>query len=184
MILYNLFNILLRIWNKFIISPIIKSTFASCGKRVNLGRKLELYRPQNIHAGNDIGIGANSLFMCTRAKIYIGDHVMFGPGVSVITGGHRIDIIGKYMTSVTNEEKLPENDQDIIFKGDNWIGANATILKGVTIGKGSVIAAGAVITNNVPEYSVWGGIPACFIKNRFKDEDLIMHKKIINEKQI
>lgn len=184
MILYKFIDILPRILNKFIISPIKKSAFATCGKRVNLGRKLELYGPQNIYAGNDIGVGANSLFMCTRAKIYIGDHVMFGPGVSVITGGHRIDLVGKYMTSVTNDEKLPENDQDIIFEGDNWIGANAIILKGVTIGKGSVIAAGSVITNDIPEYSVWGGIPGCFIKNRFKDDDLVLHKKIINEKRI
>ena len=80
---------------------------------------------------------------------------MFGPRVTVITGNHRTDVVGKPMIEVT--EKLPENDQDVVFEGDNWIGANVTILKGVTIGEGAVIAAGAVVTKNVDGYSIWGG---------------------------
>ena len=105
--------------------------------------------------------------MCTRAKIIFGDHVMTGPGVTMITGGHRIDIPGRPMKSIHNNEKLPENDQDIILNGDNWIGANSIILRGVTIGEGAVVAAGAVVTNDVPPYSIVGGVPARVLKRRF-----------------
>lgn len=49
-------------------------------------------------------------FLCALAPIEIREHVMFGPNVTVITGDHRTDLIGRYMTSVRNEEKLPEND--------------------------------------------------------------------------
>lgn len=70
------------------------------------------------------------------------------------------------MIAVTDKDKLPENDQDVVFEGDNWIGANAIILKGVTVGKGSVISAGAVVTHNVPAYAIVGGVPAKVIRMR------------------
>ena len=82
---------------------------------------------------------------------------MFGPNCSIITGDHRIDIVGKYMQEVTVAEKKPENDMPVVIEGDNWIGANALILKGVTVGKGAVVAAGSVVTHNVPSYSIVGG---------------------------
>lgn len=121
--------------------------------------------------------------MCTRAKINIGNDVMFGPGVTCITGGHRIDIVGRTMISVTNNEKRSEDDKDIVFEGDNWVGANATILKGVTIGKGSVIAAGAVVTKDVPRFSIVGGVPAKVIKMRFSDELIQDHLEAIESNQ-
>lgn len=131
-----------------------------------------------------MSIGENSLFMCTRAEIKIGDHVMTGPRVTFITGGHRLDVVGRYMTTIGNDEKLEENDQDIVLEGDNWIGANATVLKGVTIGKGSVVAAGAIVTKDIPPYEVWGGIPAKFIKKRFDENTLILHKKMLEENNV
>jgi len=107
--------------------------------------------------------------MAAGAPLDIKGHFMSGPGLTIITGDHRIDIRDKYMDEVTVEEKLPENDQPVVIEEDVWCGANVTILKGVTIGKGSVIAAGAVVTKNVGEYEIWGGVPAKKIKNRFDD---------------
>ena len=72
------------------------------------------------------------------------------------------------MISLTDKDKLPENDQDIVFEGDNWIGANATILKGVKIGYGAVVAAGAVVTKDVTPYAIVGGVPAKKIRNRYR----------------
>ena len=59
----------------------------------------------------------------------------------------------------------------MIIEPDVWCGANVTILKGVHIGKGSVIAAGAVVTKNIGEYEIWAGVPAKKIRNRFDMED-------------
>ena len=72
--------------------------------------------------------------------------------------------------TIDNNEKLPENDQDVVFKGDNWIGMNTTILKGVEIGRGGVIAAGAVVNKDIPSYSIAGGVPAKVIKSRKEDK--------------
>ena len=123
----------------------------------------------NISFGESVYIGPNATLMAAGAPIEIKGHFMSGPGLTIITGDHRIDIRDKYMDEVTVVEKLPENDQPVVIEEDVWCGANVTILKGVTIGRGSVIAAGAAVTKNVGEYEVWGGVPAKKIKNRFED---------------
>lgn len=167
--LYDAFQFIGKGINKLIVAPIKKCSVASCGKNVRLGRQVRFYGIGNVSLGNDVSIGERSILMCTRAKIRIGDHVMTGPGVTMITGGHRLDVPGRPMTSISNDEKLPENDRDIVLKGDNWIGANAVVLKGVTIGEGAVIAAGAVVTKDVPPYAIYGGVPAKLIKMRFNN---------------
>ncbi|MPM42496.1 2,3,4,5-tetrahydropyridine-2,6-dicarboxylate N-acetyltransferase [bioreactor metagenome] len=118
--------------------------------------------------------------MCTRAAVLIGDHVMFGPNVTVITGSHRTDIVGRYMSTIGNDEKLPDNDSPIVFEGDNWVATGATILKGVTIGYGSIVAAGAIVTNDVPPFCVVGGVPAKIIKMRFREDVLKEHVRILD----
>ena len=99
-----------------------------------------------------------------------GDHVMFGPSVHIITGNHIFDVPGKYMSEFTEADKREKDDQDVVLKGDNWIGCNALILKGVTIGYGAIVAAGAVVTKDVEEYCIVGGNPAKVIKKRFSDD--------------
>lgn len=150
--------------HKIIEEPIKKCMLGKYGKNVHIGHRVG-GNLENVFCGDNVSFGGENLFLSSNAKVSIGNNVMFGPRVTVITGDHRIDVAGKPMIEVT--EKLPENDQDVVFEGDNWIGANVTILKGVTIGEGSVIAAGAVVTKNVTKYSIWGGIPAEKIRDRF-----------------
>ncbi len=168
--IYKFANLFSRAWNKFVTTPIKKSMLRSCGKNVTLGRGFSASGFENISFGNDVSIGERCMFLTTRAKIIIGDHVMFGPQVSVITGNHITDVPGRYMTSFTDSDKRPEDDQDVIFEGDNWIGANSTILKGVAVGYGAVVAAGAIVTSDVPPFSYVGGVPAKVIKMRFDDK--------------
>ncbi|MBQ3022824.1 MAG: acyltransferase [Clostridia bacterium] len=168
--IYKFASLFPRAWNKFIATPMKKKMMASCGKDVSFGRGFDVSGWENVSVGNDVSIGERCMFLTTRAKIIVGDHVMFAPQVSVVTGNHITDIPGRYMTNFTDSDKRPEDDQDVIFEGDNWIGANSTILKGVTIGYGAVVAAGAVVSKSVPPFSYVGGIPAKVIKMRFDEE--------------
>lgn len=162
-------NIVIKGWYRFIVMPAKKSMLKKCGDNVSIGKGANLtYR--NIVVGNNVAIGKNCEFISTRAEILIGNNVMFGPHVFVVTGDHRIDIKGRPMFSINDNEKLPENDENVMFEGDNWIGANAIILKGVTVGEGAVIAAGAVVNKDVPPYTIVGGVPAEVLKKRFDDE--------------
>ncbi len=161
------FSFIRRGWNKAIVQPLIKSELGSCGKKVDIGIGFRAYGMKNIYLGKDVSIGDEALLMCTRARIQIGDHTMLGPRVTLITGSHRTDIKGRYMKDIKNDEKRPEDDMDIVFNGDNWVGANATVLRGVTIGEGAVIAAGAIVTKDVPPYAIVGGVPAKILRMRF-----------------
>lgn len=156
-------NVLFKIPSFF-----IKKSFGKCGKKCVVARKCTFVGIKNICVGNDVSINFGATFLTTRAKIIIGNHVMFGPNVTIVTGDHRTDIKGRPMSMITDEEKNPENDLDVVFKGDNWIGAGAIILKGVTIGEGSIIAAGSVVTKDVEPFSIVWGVPARIIKYRFK----------------
>lgn len=166
-----------------IITNYQKNMMPQCGNDVFIENDCDGHW-NNVYCGTDIHIGKNNMFMCALAPIKIGDHVMFGPNVTVITGDHRIDLIGRYMTTVRNEEKLPENDQPVVFEGDNWIGANVTILKGVRVGKGTVVASGSVVNKDVPPYAIVGGIPAKVIKYRFTEEQISEHQRKLEQNKI
>ena len=179
--IYKICFFISKAWNKFIVTPIKKTALAKCGKKVSFAPGVSFIGGKNVYIGNNVFLSNDVSFMCTRAKIIVGDNVMIGHGSTCITGGHRTDIVGRYMMDITNDEKRPEDDRDIIFEGDNWIGANVTILRGVTIGEGSVIAAGAVVTKDVPPFSIVGGVPAKVIKMRFTEEEIIEHKRLLRK---
>lgn len=181
--IYEFWMLIRSAWNRLIVQPMKKSALAGHGRKIAIGVGVRMYGPKNITLGNDVSIGEKATIMCTRAQVRIGDHVMFGPNVTIITGGHRTDLIGRYMTTVKDEEKRPEDDRDIVFEGDNWIGANATILRGVTVGRGAIIAAGAVVTKDVIPYSVWGGVPARCLKMRFDADTLQKHISMLQSEE-
>lgn len=173
---FEFLNLLKRVWRKCVSMPMLRMQFGSHGGHVHIGEGAK-GTWKNVYVGNYVSIGANCLLLSTRARIIIGDYVMFGPNVSVITGNHRIDVIGKRMYEVKDTDKRDCDDQNVTFMGDNWIGANSTILKGVTIGEGAVIAAGALVNKDVPPYAVVGGVPAKVLKLRFTETELQEHKQ-------
>ncbi len=135
----------------------------------------------NIHCGESINIGVNSTIMSTRASIILKGHFVSGPNLTIITGDH-MPIIGKFMDTVSDLDKdmLDVNnqfDQNVIIEEDVWCGSNVTILKGVTIGRGCIIAAGALVTRSMPPYYVVAGIPAKPIKMRWSPEQILEHER-------
>lgn len=133
---------------------------------------------ENIIADEPMSIGPNSTIYTTRAKLIIKSHFIAGLNLTIITGDHHY-MVGKFIDQVKDEDKLPENDQDIVIEEDVWCGANVTIMKGVTIGRGSIVAAGAVVTKSCSPYSIIGGVPAKFIKKKFTEEQIREHERIL-----
>lgn len=127
-----------------------------------------------IKFGNDVIVGVDSTFMATGAEIIIGNKVLFGPHVFIITGNHQVNQVGKYIFDVN--EKTECCDESVVIEDDVWIGAGCVILKGVTVGKGSVIGAGSVVTKNTRPYSINAGNPCREIKMRFTEEEIKRHE--------
>jgi acetyltransferase-like isoleucine patch superfamily enzyme len=128
----------------------------------------------NIEVGNDVFIGRGATFQATKSRIIIGDKVMFGPNVTIMGGNHNTSVVGQFMFDV--KTKRPEDDQSVVIDDDVWIGAGAIILKGVRLYRGCVVAAGAIVTKNVPPYTVVAGAPAKVRKVRFPIEVIIEHE--------
>ncbi len=180
--LYKCILTIPKLCNRVIIAPWKRRMLKKCGKNVYFGKHVTVNGWENVCVGNNCVLGPNLNILTTRAKVKIGNNVVFGPNVSIITGNHRIDVIGKFISEISDDDKRPEDDMDIVFEGDNWIGTNAIILKGATIREGTVIAAGAVVTGDTEPYSIYGGVPAKKIKTRFKNEELLEHKRLIKIK--
>lgn len=137
------------------------------GNRVTIG-KYAIIRPTNAYGGsigeglkigNNSSIGPYSYIGCS-GFIEIGDNVIFSPRVSIYAENHNYESLD-----------LPIKDQGVrksfVRIHDNcWIASNSIILAGVTIGEGSVVAAGSVVTHDVPPGSVVAGVPAKVIKSR------------------
>jgi acetyltransferase-like isoleucine patch superfamily enzyme len=137
------------------------------------------YHYESIYCGDHVSLGGRPSLLATRSKIIIGNHVMFGPEVVIQGGNHRVDVVGRFMDTITEAEKRPEDDRDVIIGDDVWIGARAIVLHGVTIGRGAVVAAGAVVTKGVPPYAIVGGVPARIIKYRFEPETIKRHEALL-----
>ena len=137
------------------------------GNRVTIG-KYAIIRPGNLYGGEPgeglrIGdhsnVGPYSYIGCS-GFISIGNNVMISPRVSIYAENHVFDATDATIKSQGVQRKT------VVIEDDCWIAANSIVLAGVTIGKGSVVAAGSVVSKDVPPYSVVAGVPARIIKSR------------------
>lgn len=99
-------------------------------------------------------------YLSGTGGLVIGNHCLFGPGVKIVTGGHRYDDLQRPMI----EQGLTTGR--VVIEDDVWVGAGAIILPHVTLGRGAIVAAGAVVTKDVAPYHMVAGIPAATIRVR------------------
>ncbi|MFM7359149.1 MAG: acyltransferase [Sediminibacterium sp.] len=137
------------------------------GNRVTIG-KYAIIRPGNLYGGEPgegLRVGDHSnigpyCYIGCSGLISIGKNVMISPRVSIYAENHVFDSTEDTIKSQGVKRKT------VVIEDDCWIAANSIILAGVTIGKGSVVAAGSVVSKDVPPYSVVAGVPARIIKSR------------------
>lgn len=128
-----------------------------CGKNVNIEHGAFFASGKNICIGNNSGIGLNCRL---SGPLSIGNDVMMAPNVTIVTQNHEVSDTEIPMRLQTAPKKK------VVIGNDVWIGTNVVIMPGITIGNGCIIGAGAVVTKDVPDYAVVGGIPAKIIKYR------------------
>ncbi len=134
---------------------ILRNTIIECtGVIRELGEGLTI--------GDNVGIAQNC-FIQVRGKVAIGSNIMFGPGVSIFSENHGYENSDLPMIAQQTNRLGVELGDDI------WIGSGAKILDGVKLGKGCIVAAGAVVTQSFPDGSVIGGIPARLLRTRSSD---------------
>ncbi|QOG04577.1 sugar O-acetyltransferase [Flavobacterium sp. MDT1-60] len=133
--------------------------FLSKITHTKIDESVTVFTPLHINYGKHTKIGKNVFinFDCVfldLGGITIEDNVLIAPKVSLLTEGHPTSI----------EERHSLIPKPILIKKNAWIGANATILQGVTIGENAIVASGSVVSKDVPDNTIVGGIPAKILK--------------------
>lgn len=134
----------------------IRALFGKAGKNPNVLPGFHCDNGLNIEVGDEFLANYNVTIL-DIAKVTMGDNVWIGPGALICTVNHPLDLAGR--------RQHLGIAKPIRIGNDVWIGGSATVLPGVTIGNNVIIAAGAVVTKDVPDNTLVGGVPARKIKD-------------------
>ena len=149
------------------LNPLKQFSFRLLGAR--FGRRVDMYPGVWITSGRGLIVGdyvdlAKGVMITTGGGVVIGDRTLIGYRTIILSSNHSIPPVG---------EPFPISGDDhaeVVIEEDVWIGAAAIITPGIRIGKGAVVAAGSVVTKDVPPNAIVGGVPAKLI--RFREEKL------------
>ena len=151
------------------------------GKNFHAGRNVVLWAKKNITIGDNCYIGRNSQIEC---NVNIGNDVLIANNVAFVGRyDHHYQQIGTPIRGASQvrdpDYNWLEKDRVTIIENDVWLGFGAIILSGVTIKKGSIVAAGSIVTKDTEAYSISAGCPAKKIADRFDTaEDIAQHEKL------
>ena len=134
----------------------LKQMLGSVGKNIWIAKTFNCDNGKKIYIGDNF-TGNHNLTILDIKEVYIGDNVMIGPNTLITTVGHPI--------SPMERRNHMAFAKPIHIGNDVWLGGNVTILPGVTIGNNVVVAAGAVVTKDIPNNCVVAGVPAKKIKD-------------------
>lgn len=142
----------IRIW-------CVKHIFKKCGKISTIDRRAYFGTGRNIEIGDYSGIGENCI---VPNNTIIGKYVMMAPEVHIVANNHNFNDVSKPMCV----QGSPKNPPITIIEDDCWIGVRVIMTPGRHIKKGTIVAAGSVLTKDFDEYSIVGGNPAKLIRKR------------------
>jgi acetyltransferase-like isoleucine patch superfamily enzyme len=154
-----------------------KARFLTAGSELHIGMGTRLWAPKRLLIGSHVYIGKH---VHIEANCEIGDYCLLANRVAII-GRHDHDFsqIGfpvRYAPWVGSRRFVnPHADEKAVIESDVWLGYGVIVLTGVTIGRGAIVAAGSVVTRDVPSYSVVAGVPARVVAQRFGDPLAIEH---------
>lgn len=148
------------------------------GKNFHVAEHVQIHQPNLITVGDDVIFYHGTYIEPCDEEIYIGSNTHFAPycviygplfvGNNCAIAAHVVlaCVAHSYADPDTPIVMQPTDKRKIVIEDNVWIGANAVITPGITIGTGSIIGAGAVVTKDVEPYSVMGGTPAKLIRKR------------------
>lgn len=160
----------------------IKARLASCGEKVYIDPSVQIADPQLVSIGNNCHFQNDSKLFGCGGGIEIGDGTIFSHEIQVFARNHYYD--GEDLALLPYDDRFV--CKKVVIGKYVWVGARSTIMAGVHIGDGAVIASGSVVTKDVPPCAVVGGNPAKVIKYRNIDkynELVALDKSYIKQKK-
>ena len=147
--------------------------FGKIGDHCNFGYGATM-NPQNIYMDDYSRIQNHLNFISYKGKLIVKKYAAVGAGCTIIPGDH-VPTVGvpQYLAGHLH---INDVDGEIVIGEDAWVGAGAILLSHCSIGRGAVVAAGAVVSKPVPPYAVVAGVPAKIIATRFTIDQILQHE--------
>ena len=124
-----------------------------------------------IEIGDGVSLNANvNIDACNGGRIIVGNDVLVAPNVVMRSSDHGTSALDKPI------KEQGHTGGEIVIEDDVWLGSNVSVVEGVRVGRGAVVAAGAVVTRDVLPYTIVGGVPARLIKRRGETGDGASHE--------
>lgn len=160
-----------------------RSKLGYCHPSVMIGPPFVVGHPENVFIYENVSIGSGTISASRKAKFIMKRNSVSASGLMVRTGNHMQEV-GKWFRFIDDDYKEASGmmdfyNKDVIVEEDVWLGINVTLLAGVTVGRGSIVAAGAVVSKDVPPYCIAGGVPAHFIKFKWTVEQILEHESLL-----
>lgn len=145
------------------------------GDDLHLGARTRIWAPSHVRMGNQVYVGKD---VHIEANCRIGHYSLLANRVAIVgRHDHDFSAVGfpVRFSPWVGSKRFPSRyaDEEAVIEDDVWLGYGTIVLTGITVGQGSVVAAGSVITRDVPPYSIAAGVPARVIGKRFEDQATI-----------
>lgn len=155
---------------RLVYKPLLKS----CGEKLYIQEAVKIKWLEKLTIGDNVSIN-EFCWIEASGSIDIGDNVWIGPRVSLVSFKHNHTLYNHLYGNRPINHGADKIAQKIVIEDNVWLGANCIIMSGVTVGRGSIVAAGSVVTKDVPAYTVVAGVPAKEIKK--VNEDYFLNNK-------
>jgi acetyltransferase-like isoleucine patch superfamily enzyme len=152
-LLYNIQRMLDKGYSEYLKSRM------RCGSDVTIRENALIYCPERVNLADGVTVGSRVTIMA-QGGVEVGPSTMIGPGVTILSVNHDY--------TQTSQAKATQRKRPVKIGRDVWIAGGAIILPGVKVGDNSVVAAGAVVTRDVPPNSIVAGVPAKLIRERYR----------------
>jgi acetyltransferase-like isoleucine patch superfamily enzyme len=151
----------------------VRYPWVRIGSNVHCQLSSRFWSPRRrITLGDDVGIGYDCLFQCDTR---IGSKVLIASSVAFLNSDdHRFDVVGVPIWDAGRGDR-----HEIVVEDDVWIGHGVILLAPVRVGRGAIVAAGSVVTHDVPAYAIVGGVPARTLRMRFTPQEIEQHESVV-----
>ena len=152
--------------------------FGNIGKNSILANPVNISNPAGIYIDDQVKVRYGfSVINSETEKVIIKKYTVLAPMCTIITNSHRSTVgIPQFLLG---ESHVNDKSADVIINEDVWVGAQSTIMAGVNIGRGAVVGARALVTNDVPPYALVVGMPAKIVGVKFSKAGIMEHERIL-----
>lgn len=155
----------------------VASDFGKCGCYAKIEPPIS-GNLKNVFIDNYAKVRPGAMFICgPNEKVIIKKYTVLAPRCTIVTNSHVPTVTIPQL--ILGHSHINDKSADVVINEDVWIGTNVTILAGVSIGRGAIIAAGSLVTKSVPPYALMVGSPARVVKKNFSIDQIMKHEKAL-----